>query len=376
MKTYKHLFEQVVSEENIRQAIEEAAKGKRERRDVKRVLNNIDFHVERVQKLLINEEYSAHIDRVCVINEGTHMKVRRIRKPHFKYDQIIHHAVIQVLEPILMKPMYEMSCGSIPGRGSHYGRKRIEKWIRSDIKNTKYVFKMDIKHFYESVDKDILKAMLQKKIKDWRMLKLLFEIIDGCERGLPLGNYTSQWFANFMLTQLDHHIKEQLKVKYYVRYMDDIVIFGANKKRLHEIHREIEEYLRKEFHLRIKENWQVYRFEYVSRKDGRLHGRDLDFMGFRFKRNRTILRRSIHYRITRKARRVGKHTTIQGAYGMVSYMGYIKNTDSYTVYENYIRPYVNIGKLKKFISVRKKKEAIRHENYMANRNRNTSRSST
>lgn len=376
MKTYKHLFEQVVSEENIRQAIEEAAKGKRERRDVKRVLNNIDFHVERVQKLLINEEYSAHIDRVCVINEGTHMKVRRIRKPHFKYDQIIHHAVIQVLEPILMKPMYEMSCGSIPGRGSHYGRKRIEKWIRSDIKNTKYVFKMDIKHFYESVDKDILKAMLQKKIKDWRMLKLLFEIIDGCERGLPLGNYTSQWFANFMLTQLDHHIKEQLKVKYYVRYMDDIVIFGANKKRLHEIHREIEEYLRKEFHLRIKENWQVYRFEYVSRKDGRLHGRDLDFMGFRFKRNRTILRRSIHYRITRKARRVGKHATIQGAYGMVSYMGYIKNTDSYTVYENYIRPYVNIGKLKKFISVRKKKEAIRHENYMANRNRNTSGSST
>lgn len=376
MKTYKHLFEQVVAEDNIRQAIEEAAKRKRERRDVKRVLNNMDYHVGRVQKMLINEEYSAHIDRVCVINEGTHLKVRRIRKPHFKYDQIIHHAVIQVLEPILMKPMYEMSCGSIPGRGSHYGRKRIEKWIHSDVKNTKYVFKMDIKHFYESVDKNILKSMLQRKIKDWKMLKLLFEIIDGCERGLPLGNYTSQWFANFMLTQLDHYIKEELKAKYYVRYMDDIVIFGPNKKELHRIHREIENYLKERFHLRVKENWQVYRFEYVSRKDGKLHGRDLDFMGFRFKRNRTILRRSIHYRITRKARRVTKNVTIQGACGMVSYMGYIKNTDSYTVYRDYIRPVVNIGKLKRFISVRKRKEAIRNANYMESRNRHPGTSST
>ena len=376
MKTYKHLFEQVVAEDNIRQAIEEAAKRKRERRDVKRVLNNMDYHVERVQKMLINEEYSAHIDRVCVINEGTHLKVRRIRKPHFKYDQIIHHAVIQVLEPILMKPMYEMSCGSIPERGSHYGRKRIEKWIRSDTKNTKYVFKMDIKHFYESVDKNILKSMLQRKIKDWKMLKLLFEIIDGCERGLPLGNYTSQWFANFMLTELDHYVKEELKAKYYVRYMDDIVIFGPNKKELHRIHKEIERYLRERFHLRVKENWQVYRFEYVSRKDGKHRGRDLDFMGFRFKRNRTILRRSIHYRITRKARRVAKNVTIQGACGMVSYMGYIKNTDSYTVYRDYIRPVVNIGKLKRFISVRKRKEAIRNANYMESRNRHTGTSST
>lgn len=372
MQSHKQLFEKVIDRENVRQAILNASENKRDRKDVIEVLDNIEYHIDKIIEILTSGRYVAHVDNVCIINEGTHLKLRRIRKPHFAYDQIIHHAVIQVLQPILMKPMYYMSCGSIPGRGSYYGKKRIERWIRSDVKNTKYVFKMDIRHFYESVDKEILKAMLKKTIRDWKMLKVLYAIIDGCEKGLPLGNYTSQWFANFMLTKLDHYIKEVLKAKYYARYMDDIVIFGANKKKLHAMHKDIEKYLKEKFHLRIKDNWQVYRFEYKSRKDGRLHGRDLDFMGFRFKRDRTILRRSLHYRITRKATRVAKKTTIKGASAMVSYMGYIKHTNSYTTYRNYIRPVVNIGKLKKFISIRAKKEVQRNENYMAYCNRNAS----
>jgi hypothetical protein len=343
-------MERIASKENIRLAIMNASKRKRHRRDVQEVLNNIDYHIELVQKLLLNGMFKAHIDAACIVNEGTHNKVRRIRKPHFKYDQIIHHCIIQVLQPIFIKPMYEYSCGSIPKRGAHYGKKRIEKWLRNDIKNTKYVFKMDIKHFYESIDKEILKRMLRKKIKDKQAMQLIEQVIDACEKGLPLGNYTSQWFANFMLTPLDHYIKEQLHAKYYMRYMDDIVIFGGNKKEMHKMHRAIEKYLTENLKLRIKENWQIFRFEYKEK------GRPLDFMGWKFYRNKTTLRKSIFIRIMRKARRVGKHTTIQGAYGMVSYMGYIKNTDTYGSYINHIRPYVNIGKLKKFISKRAKKE--------------------
>ena len=84
--------------------------------------------------------------------------------------------------------MYRYSCGSIPTRGAHYGKKRIEKWLKHDLKGTRYVFKMDIKHFYESVDKDILKAMLKKKIRDWQALALIYEVIDSCEKGLPLND--------------------------------------------------------------------------------------------------------------------------------------------------------------------------------------------
>lgn len=354
MKTYKHLMEQIASEENIRAAILNASKRKRNRKDVKEVLENIDYHVAAVQKILLSGNYKARVDEVCIVNEGTHNKVRRIRKPHFKYDQIIHHCIIQVLQPLLTAPMYEYSCGSIPTRGAHYGKKRIEKWLRNDIKNTKYVFKMDIKHFYESVDQNVLKAMLRQKIKDKQAIALIEAVIDGCEKGLPLGNYTSQWFANFMLTPLDHYIKEQLHAKYYIRYMDDIVIFGGNKKELHKMHLAIEKYLKDNLHLRIKENWQVFRFEYKGK------GRPLDFMGWQFYREKTILRKSIFIRIMRKAKKVGKHTTIKGAQGMVSYMGYIKHTDSYGVYRDYIRPYVNIGKLKKFTSKRTKAERSAH----------------
>jgi hypothetical protein len=348
MKSYKNLMEQIASKENIRLAIMNASKRKRHRRDVQEVLNNIDYHIERVQELLLSGTFKAHIDAACIVNEGTHNKVRRIRKPHFKYDQIIHHCIIQVLQPIFIKPMYEYSCGSIPKRGAHYGKKRIEKWLRNDVKNTKYVFKMDIKHFYESIDKEILKRMLRKKIKDKQAMQLIEQVIDACEKGLPLGNYTSQWFANFMLTPLDHYIKEQLHAKYYMRYMDDIVIFGSNKKELHKIHKAIEKYLTENLKLRIKENWQVFRFEYKGK------GRPLDFMGWKFYRDKTTLRKSIFIRIMRKARRVGRHTTIQGAYGMVSYMGYIKNTDTYGSYIDHIRPHINIGKLKKFIGKRAK----------------------
>lgn len=348
MKTYKHLMEKIASEENIKAAIMNASKKKRNRKDVKKVLQDIDTHTKKIQKILLSGMYEAHIDTPCVINEGTHNKVRRIRKPHFKYDQIIHHCIIQVLQPIFSKPMYEYSCGSIPKRGAHYGKKRIEKWLRNDVKNTKYVFKMDIKHFYESVDKEILKRMLERKIKDKQAMELISKVIDGCERGLPLGNYTSQWFANFMLTPLDHYIKEQLHAKYYMRYMDDIVIFGRNKKELHKIRREIEKYLRVNLKLKIKENWQVFRFEYKRK------GRPLDFMGWQFYRDKTILRKSIFIRIMRKAKRVGRHTTIKGAQGMISYMGYIKHTDTYGCYVQYIRPYVNIGKLKKFVAKRER----------------------
>jgi hypothetical protein len=347
-------MEQIASEENIRAAILNASKRKRNRKDVKEVLEHIDYHVAEVQKILLSGNYKARVDEVCIVNEGTHHKVRRIRKPHFKYDQIIHHCIIQVLQPLLTAPMYEYSCGSIPTRGAHYGKKSIEKWLSNDIKNTKYVFKMDIKHFYESIDQNVLKAMLRQKIKDKQAIALIEAVIDGCEKGLPLGNYTSQWFANFMLTPLDHYIKEQLHAKYYIRYMDDIVIFGGNKKELHKMHLAIEKYLKDNLHLRIKENWQVFRFEYKGK------GRPLDFMGWQFYREKTILRKSIFIRIMRKAKKVGKHTTIKGAQGMVSYMGYIKHTDSYGVYRDYIRPYVNIGKLKKFTSKRAKAERSEH----------------
>ena len=262
------------------------------------------------------------------------------------------------------KVPYEFSCGSVPNRGAHYGKKYIERWIQRDKKNCKYVLKMDIRHFFESVDHDVLKAWLKKKIRDERMLYILELIIDGSEVGLPLGFYTSQWLSNFMLQPLDHFIKEQLKAVHYIRYMDDMVVFGKNKKELHRMQQEIERFLREKFNLQMKGNWQVFRFDYTEKKTGKRKGRPLDFMGFQFYHDKTILRESIMLSCTRKVNRVAKKEKITwyDATAILSYMGYLSNTDTYDMYLQRVKPYVNVKKLKKIISKHsKRKEREKHE---------------
>ena len=262
-KSVNNLYKPMLEHSNVEQKFHKAAKGKTERPDVAVILEptNIQRHVKNVIEQLENtapEGYdvphpekawkpSRH-GKVC-INEGTSRKVRMIEKPRYNYEQVIHHIVVSACYDIFMKGMYEFSCGSVPNRGAHYGKKYIERWIQRDKKNCKYVLKMDIRHFFESVDHDVLKAWLKKKIRDERMLYILELIIDGSEVGLPLGFYTSQWLSNFMLQPLDHFIKEQLKAVHYIRYMDDMVVFGKNKKELHRMQQEIERFLREKVQL-------------------------------------------------------------------------------------------------------------------------------
>lgn len=146
-------------------------------------------------------------------------------------------------------------------------------------------FILDIKdssYFYENIDHDILKSLLRKKFKDRDLLKLLYEIIDSNEVGLPLGSLVSQYLANFYLCYLDHFIKQKLKVKHYFRYMDDLVIIANNKDDLHYYLAEIREYLA-DLKLEIKGNYQVFIVE----------DRGIDFLGFVHRKDYTLLRKSI-----------------------------------------------------------------------------------
>lgn len=377
-KSVNNLYEPMLEHGNVERKFHIAAKGKTQRPDVAVILQpeNIQRHVEIVIEQLSNtapegfnvpnpeKAWKPTKHGKVIINEGTNKKQRQIEKPRYNYEQVVHHIVVSACHDIFMKGMYEFSCGSVPGRGAHYGKKYIEKWIKSDEKNCKYILKMDIRHFFESVDHDVLKVWLAKKIRDKRMLHILYIIIDGSEQGLPLGYYTSQWLANFMLQPLDHYIKEELKAVHYIRYMDDMVIFGKNKKELHKMQQDIEMYLRKRLNLQMKGNWQVYRFDYFDRKTKKRKGRPLDFMGFEFWRDKTILRESIMLRCTRKVNRISKKDRITwyDATSILSYMGYVTHTDTYAMYEARIKPYANIKKLKKMVSKNsKRKEQIRHE---------------
>ena len=217
---------------------------------------------------------------------------------------------------------------------------------------------------FREVPHDILKSKLAKVIHDEKMLYLLDQIINVTDSGIPLGFYTSQWFSNWYLQELDHFIKEELHAVYYVRYMDDMVIFGSNKKALHRMRLRIDSYLRSNLGLRLKDNWQVFRFAYeVQQPDGEtvIRGRDLDFMGFRFYRDHTVLRRSVMYKASRKAARIAKKEglTIHDARQMLSYLGYVDCTDTYNMYLKWIKPKVSFQKLKRKVSRFDKRNDLR-----------------
>lgn len=201
------------------------------------------------------------------------------------------------------------------------------------------------------------------------MFEELKEIIEEMRKGVPLGYFTSQWFGNFYLKALDHYIKEELHAEHYMRYMDDMVILGKSKKKLHKMHRAIETYLNEELDLEIKGDWQVFRFEYpvfdrdgnpVLDKNGKqvTKGRMLDFMGFQFHHDRTTIRKSNIESARRKANHISKQDKISwyNASVMLSYMGLFKHTDTYNYYIDYIKPKINVKKLKRIVSKHSRKE--------------------
>lgn len=356
MKRVGYVFEKVIEIDNIKKAIVNASKRKTNRRNVQKVLNNIDFYVKQIQTMLINDTYvpCKYIEQK--IKDGANKKERIIFKPSFYPDQCIHWAIMLQLESLLERGMYKYCCASVKGKGVHYGQRYVKK-ILKDVKGSKYCLQLDIRHFYPSIDKDKLKQKFIRIIKDPKLLNLIFKIIDSAEDGLPIGNYTSQWFANFYLQDLDHFIKEKLHVKYYIRYMDDIVLFSSNKRKLRYIKEEIEKFLTNEG-LELKDNWKLFLTD----------SRPLDFLGFRFYRDHITLRRRNTLRIKRRVKKIKRrfelygHIRLQDASAMVSYFGWIKNSNSYHYY---------IKNIQKYITLKQCKEVIRNESNFRCKTRKT-----
>jgi len=340
MKRIGYVFEKVYDLDNIKLAIMKSSLGKRNQKRVKVIVDNIDIYAVKAQNLLVTKTYRPSPYTMKIIQDGSSGKIRTIHKPCYYPDQIIHWALMLQLQPVIMCGMYKYNCGSVPGRGTSFGQKTLRKWLDSDYKNAKYCLKMDISKFYPSVNNEILKEMFRGKIKDRDCLWLIETIIDS-NKGLPIGNYTSQWFSNFFLQGLDHFIKEKLGVKYYVRYVDDLVLLGPNKKKLHKARKEISVYLNS-IELKLKDDWQVFK----------VNSRAIDFLGFRFFRNKTILRKRNALRIRRRVGKIIKkgYLNYKDACAVISYWGWIKRSNSFNFYHKYVKPAVSVGFTKKVVS--------------------------
>ena len=371
MKSYKHLFEKLISYENISLAIDRSSLGKRNRPEVKRILENKDKYIKQLQDLLINKKLKIRKHEAIQINDGMRAKKRLIIKPDYIYEQILHHALVQVLTPVFMHGMYQFSCGSLPNRGGLYGKRYLAKYIKENPKKIKYVAKGDITKFFQTVNIELVKEKFKKKIHDERMLEIIFLVLDSniatykgedINMGLPIGYYTSQWVANWFLQEFDYFIKQKLKIKCYVRYVDDFVLLSPNKKELHNAFKAIQEYLTG-LDLKLKPNYQVFKFAYIDKR-GRQRGRPIDFMGYKFYRDRTVLRKGILLRAARKAKRISKKVNLNWyeCTQMLCYLGWFKYTDTYKFFERYIKPKVNIGQCKKIVSTRQRRINKRLQN--------------
>lgn len=370
----KDLFNSICSMDNLYRAYQNAKSGKGWYKEVKQIEKRPFYYLAGLQYMLKNHLFKTSEYEIFILNEGK--KKRDVYKLPFFPDRIAQWAILQVIEPFLVANMTADTYSAIPGKGiqpivndlrGYYKIKRVDGkkksvWVPSilltDEENTRYCYKIDLHHYYQSINHEVLKQKFRKVFKDPELLWLLDEIVDSINTateedlielslsgeievdpntGIPIGNYMSQYSGNFYLSSFDHWVKEELHVKHYYRYMDDVVIFASSKEELHEIHRKVTAYTRDYLHLNIKGNYQIFPTKV----------RGVDFVGYRFFGEYTLLRKSTAINFKRKMRACRKkmENNIPPTYSewcsFNSYKGWLGNCDSYRLSKKYIEPLID-----------------------------------
>lgn len=295
MKRVGYLYDKLLDICLIRRAFRNALRGKRNKPYARYVVEHQEELAQKLLDDLRNDRFVPSEPKRRVIREQPRNKEREIAVPKLYPDHIVHWMVCMVLKDVFMKGMYEHNVGCIPGRGCSAGIRYVKKRIKD--KDAKYIMKLDIRKYFQHIDHGMMKRILERKIKDRRMLRLLGMIIDSGGEGLPIGFYSSQWLSNLYLEGVDHMIKERCRIRHYVRNVDDMVMMDDNSVLLRLCFDELSCELPK-YNLEIKKDWQIWRAD----------SRPLDFLGYRMWRNRSRMRRKNFYRMMRRvgrAKRLG-----------------------------------------------------------------------
>lgn len=292
MKRIGNLYDKVISLENLHLADEKARKGKLKSYGVRVHDANREANLLALHETLKNGTFKTSKYHIFTIYEPKERFIYRL--PYYP-DRILHHAIMNVLEPIWVSVFNKNTYSCIKNRGIHKCAKDVKQALKQDPDGTRYCLKIDVRKFYPSIDHETLKKVVRRKIKDVRLLALLDEIIDSTD-GVPIGNYLSQYFANLFLAYFDHWLKEEKRVKYYWRYADDIVILAPNKDTLHELLHDIRAYLRDNLKLSVKRNYQVFPVD----------SRGIDFLGYVFYHSHTLLRKAIKQKLCRRVAKLNK----------------------------------------------------------------------
>lgn len=361
MKRFGFLYEQIVSVENCKLAIKNASKKKKNRKMVNIVLADLDSYARDLSERLVRLDFLTPY-RTRIIKDGLSGKERELQIPSFYPDQCAHHAIMQIVKPIIEKSSYRWSCANIPNRGIDLACKGVERATMRDTKHAKYCVKMDISKFYPSIPHDKLKARLREKIKDEKALQILDKVIDSHSPGIPIGNYTSPWLAEIFLQPLDNLVKQTHKIRHYVRYADDLVMIDNNKKKLRKALYDIFDFV-KELGMTVKHDYQLFRIQRNCKDKKKRKGRKIDFVGRCFGLRVTTIRKRRALALMRQSRLIQKlqrrncPVSYRVASGFLSRCACFKHTNSQAMKKKYYDT-VNIKKLKEVISNESKRKCL------------------
>ena len=326
-KTIRNVYDSAVSFENLLIAHRKARRGKREKKKV--ILFEILLEQELLQ--LEQELKKCNYKHKNYTSFKVYQPKERLIMSSEYIDRVVHQWYVEnFIKPYFIPQFINTTYACIEGRGMHKASKDVQNAMRSAKFKWKnyYILKMDITKYFHNIDKRILWDILKRKMKDKKLLWLTREILLSTEGmiGLPLGNYTSQMFANIYLNELDQYIKQKLKCKYYFRYMDDMIILCKNKKIAKDILNKITVFLQENLKLSLNSKTRIF-------KD--IQG--VNFCGYKINEKRLKIRHTSKCRMKRRLKKYtkllkeGKITMLDIQKSIAGWLGYVKHADSYNL---------------------------------------------
>jgi len=319
MKRHGGLFEQIVTPENIEQAFNKAKKGKTWQESVQRVEKDKERKLAALRQSFLDRTFTTSKYNVKIIFEP---KKREIFILPFYPDRIAQHAIMNIVAPIWDSMFIPDSFACRKTKGQHAGSRRCMQFTRRNA----WVCQFDISKFYPSIPHGKLLDVIQRKIKDGRVLALLRDIIEsiGEERNVPIGNFTSQWFGNLYLNELDQYVKHRLHVRDYLRYCDDFLIFGNDKEEMKRLADKVEAFV--SIILGMK----------LSKKSLYPTAHGIDFLGYRhFPDGKILVRKATAKRIRKRLKVIpwalkhGRITKEQAVGKLASANGWLKHANAH-----------------------------------------------
>ncbi len=348
MADYHNLYGSIYNYENLLLAWRNAKKGKTKRRYIKRFQRNLKENLLKLQEELVNQTYQPCDLKPFILRDP---KTRKISKSAFR-DRVVHYALCLLIVPIFEEDFIYDSHANQIGKGTLKAIKRFDEFKRKVSKNNTrecYVLKADIKHYFEEIDHRVLIEIIRRKIKDKKVIWLIEKIlsVNNNNKGMPLGNLTSQFFANLYLNDLDQYIKHGLKAKYYIRYVDDFVILHESKEQLEKWKDEINLFLKEKLKIEL----------HPSKSNVLRLSSGINFLGFRIFYHYKLIRKSNLKNSERKFNNlrilfdeevIGREKALESLEG---WLAYCSHANTYKYRKHLIRDfnrYFSHGK-KKFI---------------------------